>query len=53
MSNLNSLYARLGGEEGVIRLVKAYIEALKTLPGAQRLRSLYPEDLSKYELRMT
>ena len=26
MSNLNSLYARLGGEEGVIRLVKAYIE---------------------------
>ena len=53
MSNLNSLYSRLGGEEGVIRLVKAYIEALKTLPGAQRLRSLYPEDLSKYELRMT
>ena len=43
----------LGGEQGVIRLVKAYIEALKTLPGAQRLRSLYPEDLSKYELRMT
>ena len=28
MSNLNSLYARLGGEEGVIRLVKAYILSL-------------------------
>lgn len=53
MSNLNSLYAHLGGEEGVIRLVKAYIKALQTLPDAQKLRRLYPADLSKYELRMT
>ena len=52
MSNLNFLYARPGGEEGSFGW-SAYIEALKTLPGAQRLRSLYPEDLSKYELRMT
>ncbi len=52
MSNQNSLYSRIGGEEGVIRLVQAYIEALKTLPEAQNLRNIYPTDLSKYESRM-
>ena len=52
MSNPNSLYARIGGEEGVIRLVQAYIQALKTLPEVQNLRNIYPKDLSKYESRM-
>lgn len=52
MSNPDSLYARIGGEEGVVRLVKAYIQALTTIPEAQRLRSIYPEDLSIYEHRM-
>ena len=52
MSNPNSLYARIGGEEGVIRLVQAYIQALKTLPEVQNLRNIYPKDLSKYENRM-
>ena len=53
MSSKDSLYTRIGGEAGVVRLVKAYIKALKTLPDAQYLRSLYPKDLSRYELRMT
>ena len=53
MPSSESLYARIGGEVGVIRLVKAYLTALTTLPSVHYLRSLYPEDLSHYECRMT
>ena len=52
MSEADSLFTRLGGEQGVIRLVKSDIHALETLPEAQTLRSLYQEDLSGYETRM-
>ena len=52
MSEADSLFTRLGGEQGVVRLVKSDIHALETLPEARKLRSLYPEDLSAYETRM-
>ncbi len=47
-----SLYQLIGGEAGLRKLVKAYIEALRTRPEVQRLRSLYPESLDYYEQRM-
>lgn len=53
LTNSESLYARIGGEAGIHRLVKAYLQALKTLPDVEYLRSLYPKDLSHYERRMT
>ena len=47
-----SLYQLIGGQDGLKKLVKAYIEALDTRPEARHLRSLYPESLDFYEQRM-
>ena len=52
MSDLPTLYDQIGGEQGIVKLVRAYIHALKTSPEAEHLRSMYPEDLSLYECRM-
>lgn len=48
----NSLYELIGGAQGLEQLVKAYIDVLRTRPEAQHLRSLYPDNLDHYELRM-
>lgn len=47
-----SLYQQIGGETGLKKLVKAYINNLETLPDTQYLRSLYPSNLDYYEQRM-
>ena len=47
-----SLYQLIGGQDGLKKLVKAYIEALDTRPEARHLRSLYPESLDFSEQRM-
>lgn len=52
MTSPNSLYTLIGGEEGIKRLVNAYLLALTTDPLARELRNAYPEDLSIYEARM-
>jgi hemoglobin len=39
-------YARLGGEAAVRKLVTRFYELMDTLPQAQKIRALHPEDLS-------
>ena len=51
MSDTDSLFTRIGGEQGVVRLVKSDLHALQTLREAEELRRLYPADLSVYEPR--
>lgn len=47
-----TLYQRLGGEKGLVALVKAYIHAVKHLDEVAMLRSVYKDDMSHYETRM-
>ncbi|MFU0842142.1 MAG: Globin [Burkholderia sp.] len=48
-----NFYERIGGEEGIHALVLVYLKNLKTMPEVAHVRALYPEDLTKYETRMT
>lgn len=41
-----SPYERLGGEQAVRKLVDRFYGLMDTLPEAQRIRDLHPEDLS-------
>lgn len=53
MPDQSSLYAAIGGEEGIARLVAAYVRILKENPTVGELRSLYtPEGISRYDSRM-
>lgn len=48
-----SLYEGIGGEEGIRRLIAAYIQAMRDDPGAQALYALYSaHSLSRYEARL-
>lgn len=44
--NSDTIYARLGGEEGVRRLVDRFYDLMCELPQAQPIRQLHPSDLS-------
>ena len=48
----STLYDRLGGAEGIKRLVSAYLEALTTNPDYAALCALYVNGLERYEERM-
>ncbi|BBF22354.1 group II truncated hemoglobin [Sutterella megalosphaeroides] len=48
----STLYDRLGGAEGIKRLVSAYLEALTTTPDYAPLCALYVNGLERYEERM-
>lgn len=53
MSEQSSLYAAIGGEEGVAKLVAAVVHHLRTDPAVADLRALYDEKrLQVYECRM-
>ncbi len=41
-----SPYQRLGGEEAVRKLVDRFYELMDTLPQAQQIRAMHPDDLS-------
>lgn len=41
-----SLYERLGGETGLRRLVDRFYALMDTLPDAQGIRALHPQDLT-------
>lgn len=45
-ANAPSLYDRIGGAEGVDRLVDAFYDEMDTQPRAQRIRGMHPMDLS-------
>lgn len=48
----STLYDRLGGAEGIKRLVSAYLDALATTPDYAPLCALYVNGLERYEERM-
>lgn len=48
----STLYDRLGGAEGIKRLVSAYLDALTTTPDHAPLCALYVNGLERYEERM-
>lgn len=52
MSAAPSLYTRLGGQEGIDRLVLAYLQALQSLPQAQPLCHCYGRGFDHYHQRM-
>ena len=41
-----SPYERLGGEQGVRKLVDRFYDLMESLPEAQRIRDLHPDDLA-------
>jgi len=41
-----SPYQRLGGEEAIRKLVDRFYELMDTLPQAQQIRAMHPDDLS-------
>ncbi len=45
-------YARIGGEEGVRKLVKRFYELMDTLPEAQHIRAMHPESLAGSEAKL-
>lgn len=47
-----SLYAALGGEPALQRLVAEYLAELDTNPAARPLRARYPQNLAHYQQRM-
>ena len=45
-------YEAIGGEAGVLRLVKRFYELMDTLPEAWDVRQMHPEDLSGSEEKL-
>ena len=45
MENEIALYERLGGEEGLRRIVRAFYGFMDTLPEARGIREMHPENL--------
>lgn len=43
--NAETTYARLGGETGIRNLVDRFYDLMNTLPEAQQIRAMHPEDL--------
>ena len=48
----NNHYERLGGEEGVRNLVRRFYELMDTLPEAEGIRRMHPQDLSGSEEKL-
>ncbi len=46
LTQQNPHYQRIGGEEGIRRLVERFYELMDTLPEAYGIRKLHPADLS-------
>ena len=47
-----SLYERLGGEQGVHRLVDAFYQIMDSRPDTAGIRALHPEDISSSNQRL-
>ncbi|MDH4275060.1 MAG: group II truncated hemoglobin [Gammaproteobacteria bacterium] len=45
-------YERIGGEQGLLRLVKRFYELMSSLPEAQAIRRLHPTDISTSEHKL-
>ena len=53
MPEQSSLYAAIGGEDGIARLVASYVRILRDNPSFGQLRALYtPEGIKRYDSRM-
>ena len=52
MTQEHTPYQRIGGEEGVRKLVKRFYELMDTLPEAQHIRAMHPQDLSISEAKL-
>lgn len=48
-----TLYDRLGGHDGLIRLVDRFYELMDSLPEAATIRAMHPEDLDGSRARLT
>ena len=49
---MTTLYQQLGGDDGIARLVDAFLACLDNAPFARPLRSLYRESREHYRIRM-
>ena len=45
-TSIQSIYERIGGDEGVKQLVKLFYDNMEELPEAKLIRDLHPKDLS-------
>lgn len=52
MSDLPTPYERLGGEDGVRRLVDRFYDVMDTLPEARPIRDMHPDDLGHARQRL-
>ena len=53
MAEPDTMYQRLGGHQGVVRLVDRFYELMDTLPEARTIRDLHPQDLDSSRAKLT